>query len=488
MKKYMWLLALLVVFLLPACGESQLSLESEEGILTYAALNPVSSETQRAVDRFNKNHEDVQIEIRDYTDEGGLERLQTELVLGKVPDIMEMHYFGKSTERTGKNNSEIRGGNSTSWRFTGNSTLERPADEYWMPYRIMAQKGYLEDLWPYIENDPELGRNGVLQAPMKAAEVNGGLYILFMEVRINTVMGPESIVGKRYSWTLEELLETFSTMREDSTILRYSATKRDLFFDLLCQSLNKYVDMGTGTCSFDSQDFRDMLAFLKCFPDEVDLVDPREEADEAMERVRTKRQMLEVTQICWPEDLIRRDGFWQEYSAFPGCPTADGSSGNSFYPMGDVLAMSSTCKNKDAAWEYIRELIKPRRSKSRAVVAYVSIPVNLHDYELFLWGNLVYIMENCRKYMPKNPTQAIVPWRPYGYFGPEIYPMELLTEEDMERFETLLNSTTLLYWPDDELSNIVWDSIGPYLAGDRSLDDTVALVQNRAQLYVNEMR
>lgn len=58
----------------------------------------------------------------------------------------------------------------------------------------------------------------------------------------------------------------------------------------------------------------------------------------------------------------------------------------------------------------------------------------------------------------------------------------------MERFETLLNSTTLLYWPDDELSNIVWDSIGPYLAGDRSLDDTVALVQNRAQLYVNEMR
>ena len=100
MKKYMWMLALLVVFLLPACGESQLSLESEEGILTYAALNPVSSETQRAVDRFNKNHEDVQIEIRDYTDEGGLERLQTELVLGKVPDIMEMHYFGKSSDRT----------------------------------------------------------------------------------------------------------------------------------------------------------------------------------------------------------------------------------------------------------------------------------------------------------------------------------------------------------------------------------------------------
>ena len=85
MKKYMWMLALLVVFLLPACGESQLSLESEEGILTYAALNPVSSETQRAVDRFNKNHEDVQIEIRDYTDEGALNVSRRNWCLEKSP-------------------------------------------------------------------------------------------------------------------------------------------------------------------------------------------------------------------------------------------------------------------------------------------------------------------------------------------------------------------------------------------------------------------
>ena len=72
--------------------------------------------------------------------------------------------------------------------------------------------------------------------------------------------------------------------------------------------------------------------------------------------------------------------------------------------------------------------------------------------------------------------------------GPKIYAMALLTEEDMQRFETLVNSTTLLYWPNDSLSDIIWETIGPYLAGDRSLDDTVALVQNRVQLYVNEQR
>ncbi len=469
---------------LASCGENQRTPEPKEGVLIYAALNPVSSEIKNSINIFNQNHTEVQIEIHDYSDEGGLERLQTELVLGQVPDIMEMHYFGSTFNRR----TEVKNGQRTSWRSTQNNSLERPADEYWMPYRQMAQKGYLEDLWPYIENDPELGRDGVLQAPMKAAEVNGGLYILFMEVRINTVMGPESIVGDRYSWTLEELFETFSAMQEGSTILRYNATKRDLFFDLLCSSISKYVNIDTGTCSFDSQDFRELLALLEYFPNESDFTGPEKASEEIMERIRAGKQMLEVTQISWPEDLIRRDGYWQERTAFPGYPTADGSSGNSFYPMGDILAMSATCQDKDAAWEYIRELIKPRRNKETAIVSFVSTPVNMNDYDWFLWGNLVYLTKNCKEINPDDPTLAVLPWLPFGAYGPEIYPMELLTEEDMKRFETLLNSTTLLYWPDDELSNIVWDSIGPYLAGDRSLDDTVALVQNRAQLYVNEMR
>lgn len=478
MKRYGLLLVLLAALVLPACGEHQLPPEQEEGVLIYAALNPVSSEIKKSVAVFNNEHTDIQIKIHDYSDEGGLERLQTELVLGRVPDIMEMHYFGKAGPRVAAEGS---------YRVIPGSYADA-ADECWMPYRQMAQKGYLEDLWPYIENDPELGRDGVLQAPMEAAEVDGGLYILFMEVRINTVMGPESLVGDRYSWTLEELLETFAGMREDSTILRYNATKRDLFFDLLCYSLDKYIDRDTGICSFDSQDFRKLVAFLECFPDETGFAKPQEEAEEIMERVRTRRQMLEVTQICWPEDLILRDGFWQERSAFPGYPTADGSSGNSFYPMGDILAMSSTCRDKDAAWEYIRDLIKPRRSQREPIVAYVSTPVNLHDYEIFLDGNLGYLMDQCRRIMPENPVMFVVPWRPFGAYGPEIRPMELLTEEDIERFKTLVSSTTQLYWPEDELANTVWETLGPYFAGDRTLDDTIGLLQNRVGLYLNEQK
>lgn len=185
-------------------------------------------------------------------------------------------------------------------------------------------------MWPYIENDPEIGRDGVLQAPMKAAEVNGGLYILFMDVRVNTLMGRERVVGDRYSWTLAELLEAFSTMPEDSTILRYNATKKEVFDNLLCFSLERFIDREMYSCSFDSEEFREILTFLTCFPDEVDKERPQQTEEEVMRRIRNGKQMLEIFQVSLPPKILYGDALWGERAAFAGYPTADGSSGNFF--------------------------------------------------------------------------------------------------------------------------------------------------------------
>ena len=479
-----FLVLLACALVLPACGGDQLPPEPEEGVLIYAALNPVSKTLQKSVDKFNENHEDVQIEIRDYSDEGGIERLRTELVLGRVPDIMEMHYFGKSGPQVAED--------STFFYVLPGSYTEA-ADEYWMPYRIMAQKGYLEDLWPYIENDPDLGRDGVMQAPLKAAEVNNGLYILFQKVVIFTLTGRESVVGNRYSWTMEELLEVLEGMPEGSTILRYNMTRQEAFFNFLRFSLDRFVDQEAGTCDFDSQGFRDLLRFLESLPDKSESEDPADAEEEVKRRIRNGQQMLEGKMISWQIGIGISDAIWQERAAFPGYPTADGSSGSFFYPPGTILAMSSACRDKDAAWEYIRELIRPRCNKAHPLAPLMNIPVNANDYEMLLWGELVQLRKLIdragtgkffKKFMETSPSTTQRHFR----HGPDLHLMHVQTEEDSQRHRDLVNHTTQLYWPNDELSDLVWDSIGPYLAGDRSLDDTVALVQNRAQLYVNELR
>ena len=195
-------LLLICVLFLSGCAQKDIPPKPEDGVLIYAALNPMTEDFEKSITRFNTSHEDVQIEVRDYSDESGVDRLITELSLGRVPDIMELHRFGD--------------GRDTAYLY--DSYKARPENEYWMPYRQLAQKGYLEDLWPYIENDPDLGLDGVLMPPLKAAEVDGGLYMLFQDVSVTTMIAPEHVTGDRWGWTLDELMEAYSTMPEGSTI------------------------------------------------------------------------------------------------------------------------------------------------------------------------------------------------------------------------------------------------------------------------------
>ena len=472
------LLGLLAALALSACGEEQTVPEEEKDVLIYAALNPVTNTLEKSIARFNEKHEDAQIEIHDYSDENGRDRLQVELLLGQVPDIMELRCYGKAGEDLAGHFKVHHPGSDTG-----------PEDGYFMPYRQLAQRGYLEDLWPYIENDPDLGREAVLEAPLKAAEVNGGLYMLFERMEIFTLIGRASVVGDRYSWTLEDMMEAYASMPEGSVIMRHDMTRREIFYNLLSNSLEGFVDRETGECTFDSKEFRDLVGFLETLPDEVDYEKPQEAEDEVKRQIKNGTQMLEGMAISWPYDVFISDAIFQEHASFVGYPTADGSSGSFFYQTGTVLGMSSACRNKEAAWAYIRQMVTPRLRKANAYfignTRAVHTPVSLPDYEAVCWYNVSYLMgEVFSKHIEWQGY-----WTMYHFqYGPEIRLTELMTEADLQRHRDLIDHTTRLYWPEDGLSDIVWETLGPCFAGDRTLEDTVGLLNNRVSLYLNEQK
>ncbi|MDE7221310.1 MAG: hypothetical protein K2O45_17110 [Oscillospiraceae bacterium] len=456
----------------PAGGDAPRP-EPKEGVLTYAALNPLNNEQKRAINIFNRTHEDVQIEVLDYSDEGGVDRLLTELTLGWVPDIMDLHHFGKN-------------GEDRPYLYVGHyvGRNRKPEGAYWLPYRQMVQKGYLADLWPYIENDPKLGREAVLEAPLKAAEVDGGLYMLFKDVYINTLAGSESVVGGRDGWTMDELMETFSTLPEGATIMRWNTTREEMYDTLYGSTLDQYIDWEAGRCSFDCEEFRDMLKFLATFPAEFKTTLTPDEAEEELAWRRLEgRQLLEAVVIDSLKSIVRTGTtFGEKRVAYVGYPTADGSSGSVFHIPGTVLAMSSACPNKDAAWEFMGYLV--RQTYSREQIdgmrfwsddpIRIALPVNRQNFEI---GNTADIKRDTRLYYSMEAFPG----------GPLIETLPP-TEEDIQPFEALINNTKQIYWPNEALSDTVWDAIGPYFAGDKTLDETIQLVQNRVTLYVNENR
>ena len=441
------------ILLFSACSAGGQEPPPDPGVTTliYAQLS-VNGVNQKALYEFNLEHKgEVQIEVRDYTklSEGGkqgVDLLMTEITAGRGPDIIELGPSGETSQ---------------------------------LSYRRLAEQGYLEDLWPYIEEDPGLGRGengllkGVLEAPLQAAKINGGLYAIFEKVQLHTLVGAKSVVGDHPGWTPEELLNIFAAMPDGSVILedyhnwKDPSVKQRFFTSLLYGFSDLFIDWEEGKCFFDGDRFRSLLELTSCLPDQHDLervcANQFEAQSEHFNRLRDGVVMLEDAGFGhWGEWRTRYDWFFGG-SSYVGYPVDDGSSGSYFEPVGIKLAMSSTCRNKEAAWLYMRQMY----------------------YSLGKYGQGIDV----GKMLYRRELRAAMTDLCYTRIGTEIVQFPPLTRKEHARIQELCDSTarsSLLV--DQELVDLVMEAAGPYFAGDKTLDETVRLIQSRAELYVNENR
>lgn len=442
-KRYVfWLVLFLAALGLAACGAG--GQDTNITTLIFATMGEGSSEQYRAeVQRFNLTHSGVRIEVQEYCNENGRsgkDRLMVEMAAGKIPDMIDLGSDAQGTSR--------------------------------LPYPVLARKGFLEDLWPYIENDPQLGRESLLDAPLKAAEVNGGLYTIFSKFHIETVVGAESVIGDRKSWTLPELLETFSSMPEGSTIFAYFTEQREAFYYIFSKSIENYVDRNTGACTFTGEQFKSSLQLVSTFLPSF-TGNQSDKSEEMADRILRGRQMLAVSYITNPREIQLADATYGLGKAvFIGYPTEDGSSGSSFYIEGHPLAMSSTCQNKDAAWDFLREILLPRYSDIDAMERdgrFTSIPVNRSDYDLMI---------QCMK-----ERDLMTEWELAGF---PIIEIHRSTDEEIERFEDLVNGIETINLYDQTIYDIAYEVAGAYFTGDKTLDEVAQLIQDRVSLYLQE--
>ncbi len=452
MKRF-WVFLLAAALAFTACSAGGREPPPDPGVTTliYAQLS-ANGVNQEVLNKFNLEHKgEVQIEVRDYTklSEGGkqgVDLLMTEITAGRGPDIIELGTSGETSQ---------------------------------LSYRRLAEQGYLEDLWPYIEEDPGLGRGengllkGVLEAPLQAAKINGGLYAIFEKAQLHTLVGAKSVVGDRTGWTPEELLDTFAAMPDGSVILedyqnwKDPSVKQRFFTSLLYGFSDLFIDWEEGKCFFDGERFRSLLELTSRLPDQNDLervcANQLEAQSEHFNRLRDGVVMLEDTGFGHRgEWRTRYDWFFGE-SAYVGYPVDDGSPGSYFEPVGIKLAMSSTCRNKEAAWLYMRQMY----------------------YSLGKYGQGIDV----GKMLYRRELRAAMTDLCYTRIGTEIVQFLPLTRKEHARIQELCDSTarsSLLV--DQELVDLVMEAAGPYFAGDKTLDETVRLIQSRAELYVNENR
>ncbi len=420
----------------PVPGQEQ-EIDPDKEVLVFAQLTGSNSDQtvrRDVIDRFNRSHDDVQIVVKDYsysaTDGQGPDRLLVEMASGQVPDIIDL------------------GGP--------------------LPLYQMVKKGYLEDLWPYIENDPELGREGVLENPLKLSEVDGGLYMLFGKVEINTMVSSPELVGDRTGWTLQELRDAFAAMPEGSTVLSFNTSREEIAGSLLRYSADAYVDREAGTCSFDDPSFRSLMEFVQMLPgieeveEEIGGIDYIDVLRDARSRQQKGLQLLEEIDLTFRE-LQLQDMLWGGRCALIGYPTEDGSNGSTFRPRGPQLGISASCENKEAAWEFVRTVM------TGPAGSLTDTPLKREQYEI--------------KRNTSMTVKAPVDFDPVTH---EEITAPPLTEERAREFDDFFNSIDKIEIWDGPLMNLIYEICDPYFAGARDLDETIRLLQNRVGLYLSE--
>ena len=443
--------------IMTATDRSQLP---EKTTLTYAAMY-LGYDVRSQIIEFNKTSDKYRIEVRDYSEfataedsSAGLTRLNTEIVAGNVPDMLET--------------SSI-------------------------PLRQYAAKGLLEDLWPFIEGDTDIGgRAGVMEHVLNAAEQDGKLYEIFTNFAIRTVAGPKNIVGDRMSWTLADLQEALAKMPEGCAIFGQTDTKTDMLSNVMAQNADSFVDWSTGQCRFDSEDFKALLAFCNSFPAEYDWENSQDEWEDPYTRIISGKQMLTsvyFSQLRW--DFLENDGLFKSQggAAFIGYPREDGGVGSSFTTNGGV-AMSAACKDKEGAWSFMRTRLLSQSTDEESARYWSNFPVNKADFDKMVEEAMTVQYEqdeNGQPLLDENgqPIEIKETW----WISDDLQLEQgAVTQEQYDRFMALYNATDSVYYFDEAIYDIVADMAGAYFAGDRSLDDTAAQIQSRVTLYVNENR
>ena len=142
--------------------------------------------------------------------------------------------------------------------------------------------------------------------------------------------------------------------------------------------------------------------------------------------------------------------------------------------------MSTSCKDKDAAWDFIRRYFLPDSKSVPGMMALrekspgIRIPLNKIAYRLTVMADQQYDRTIFYPLYPSSKAPQVMLPNP--------------TDKDARDFYMLVDNTTHLYWPENQITEAVWDAIGPYFSGDKTMDEVIDLVQRRVQLYVNEQR
>ena len=206
--------------------------------------------------------------------------------------------------------------------------------------------------------------------------VDGKLYYTCSSVDIYSLAGKKSVVGEESGWTMNELKQCVDSLPEGSQI--FGANNKDMMLSGFMWGgiADDYIDWNKGECSFDSQEFKDLLAMCNTGTNSEEI-----SVKSDTEALNSGEEML-VSAYCIDPNIYTayKNAFDGDFS-FKGYPSNRKSDG--IFRLTSGVAMSTQCENKEAAWGFVRYLFT-EEGQSKTYVASNGIPTRKDIFDVYV--------------------------------------------------------------------------------------------------------
>ena len=448
----------------------------EKTVLTMA-VNYLNYDVRKAIIAFNKSNEKYRITINDYsqynTDDNynaGAEKLNTDIIAGKVPDIVFV-------------------------------------DAYSMPVDSFISKGLFADLYPMMDKDPDFNRADYLTNVFDALSKDGKLYSIVPTFNVQTVMGKVSDVGDRMGWTMDDLNALMAT-KPAGTAPFANASRETILYLSTYMAMDSFIDKNTGKCSFDTGAFAQMLEFAASFPSQEELnaaydsgmrrggvalavasgaavptsyydymTDGGYVSDE--ELIRSGRAVLQQAYVYDYNDYMNKKFAYGEQPIYIGFPNDSGIG--SVMTTGMEFALYSKSKNLAGGWEFVKYFLSDeyqgkvewdfpvKRSRLDELAEAAMKPYS------YTWTD------------EKGEEHVEVYPRTYWINGQSVE-LDDMTQQDVDRVNELLFTVNTVMRYDTKVNDIITEEADVFFNGQRSAQEAAGIVQSRVQTYVSESR
>lgn len=416
-------------------------------IMTLACYY-MDSDIRKQVIQFNRNHEDVRITLHDYSMynteenwEAGIEKLNSDILAGNVPDILVV-----------------------------------PSN---LDLSIYSNKGLFADLYEFLDKDESIKREDYLQNIIALGEYNGELYELIPKFNAVTLVGKASDVGEGFSWTYDDVNALMAKKGEDVRLFSEDTARNTVMYHGINLAFDQFYNSNTGECNFNSPEFVQYLELLNQYPEEIseDLWSQDNYWMEYETQWRNGKTILRYEWIYSFRSYVEdSQGYFGEKVSYIGFPTAEGSG--SAANVNFTFAMSEESAFKDEAWEYISYFIKDEYQDNISG----DFPVKL--------SALDKKAEKERQpdtWVDETTGEEVVEDL-YFWIGEEEMILNYPTKEECQYVIDFLKHIDYRQKDVTDITAIIEEDTAAYFAGEKTAQQVADTIQSRVKIYVSEKR